>query len=363
MYKPLLTLLLTFIVLNVQAQDQPAIPPADSTLGAPSYRGWYLSGHTPMGAGGFYGGAASFGLAAERVGYGITDRLMVGAGLRLPFANVFSSDSDFEVEFSPFVRYYVWQNKQWRMFGELGLNTSYSGSFDLSNYYGAVGVERALAPGVFATATLEHARGRRGFSTTSLDLGFSTLISQLQPLGLSTTFNRGTWVIGESWGRLHHTSLNFGSRENRSFGVDLRPNVGYFLSKSILLEGTLFGSWNRSNFNWTREEQEVTTQEVGVGLNAKYFILPEARFSPYLDAGMWVSKSRFIVEQGVNAQNATSDSRNYSGAIGAFYRLNNSLLLDLNVGFNHRRETSDNQPARNSNHGTITVGTKFAIGN
>ena len=341
-----------------------------TTTSPPSTRGWYLSTQSELALTGTFGDQAQGGLLelyATRIGYGVTDNLLIGA--QIGVFGVFGGDGGggfgAVVNVAPFLRYYLAMPAQrTRLFMEigLGLNESQLIYFDGESprYHAALGLERRLTRGVYATAFLAYNGLEAGESEVSLSLGFNNFLRQLNFYDGQIGFSKGQFVLDNSWGVI---SLGGGSRfkdiqENRQRTVDLTPNLGYFITNRLLAEATL--TYERRSRKTVFEDDsfdERLEERGGAEVGLRYLLSPASRAVPYLAVSSSYSARRSAfggTSEPINSDSFfRSSAVSFTGAGGVLYRLRNQLLLDTNLSY---RATSTSLSDGNARSGDIRIG-------
>ena len=316
---------------------------------SPSTRGWYLSTQTALALTGTFGEVepgATLELYTTRIGYGLTESLLIGAQVGLlGIADGDSGGSGAAINFAPFVRYYTTVGTpRLKVFFEagLGLNEAryvYSDG-DAPKFHAALGLEQQLTRGVHATALLAFNGLGAGVNEVSLSLGFNNFLRQLSFYDSRLGFQKGQFLLDSSWGVL---SRGGGSKfseikENTFHQIQLTPSLGYFLTSRLIAEATL--TYERSGRKSVFEDDsfdERLAESAGLDLGVRYLLSRSTRVAPYLALrGGYTSRRSAFGSTGDPIESdsfSTTSVTSVKGIVGAFYRLKNHLLLDAGLSY------------------------------
>ncbi|NJC25963.1 outer membrane beta-barrel protein [Neolewinella antarctica] len=307
----------------------------DTTVSRPSVSGLYLSLDSELNTN-VYESFVDGGLQTARLGYGITNRVMVGARISSRF-NYFSGDANFEANESfLFARYYFLLRQRTRMFAEVGIGTDKVFGERLTTYNLAVGLERQLAPGIVATGLLLYNRIESVQYVFDLTFGFATYLNQLSTLDREAGFERGTFILNQNWGTISSTQqiVDPQTISQQFLVINFNPRVGYFVSDHLLAEVGI-----SANFSQDKNDSRVpisvhyTGKSIGGSAGLRYLPFPRARFAPYIggEFGFEATEETDGDIFGRGSSTKSTFSTNYVAAsLGVMHRLSKHLSIDLN---------------------------------
>lgn len=305
---------------------------------------------------------------AARVGYGITDRIMVGARINsrigfTAYGNDFNANGSFL-----FARYYFLLRQRTRLFAEVGVGSTKVLRDRLVTYNLAAGLEYQLTPGIVATGLLAYNGAGSQQNTVELTFGFAAYLNQLSQLRRGIGFERGTIVLNQNWGTLLFSDTDSPLLfVERSVSFDFNPRAGYFVSDHLMLEAGLSASHNRRKFNFDPFlDTNDTRTAVGVSAGLRYLPFPEAKFSPYVggEVGYEVGNRDSIFDtQGSSGGSDVNFSTNYVAAsLGVMHRLSDHLSIDLNAQYSSSQyDDSESAPFSRFNGVRLSLGLKALL--
>ncbi|MEM9931198.1 MAG: outer membrane beta-barrel protein [Bacteroidota bacterium] len=273
-----------------------------------------------------------------------TNRLLVGANVSI-FAIPEQEfiPSQFNVGLRPFARYYFpgGEKRSISYFGEVGFGTCslFDGSGFETDFHFGGGVEKALFPGVVATALLRYDANASGLNFTRLNLGLHILLGQLENTENGISLEKGTFtadadIAGFSFGRMER-----GGSTDQFGSLSISPTAGYFLLDQLMVEIQTGIAYSRLSRNINRNTLNQTTT-ANFALNLRYYPKTFGKLLPYATAGIGLTSFNTRVTTDLFGEDRTSFTTDmWQGGLGATLFLSPQLALDGTVLY--QRTTSE----------------------
>ena len=310
---------------------------------------WYLSGNTQLAYNSTKSGDDTFsqqtegvGFSSFRSGYFITNRLLLGT--RTEYASRSNDPNQFggarnSLVFQPFVRYYFLDAgaKPISFFGELGFGTIGFGEgygFETDFHLG-LGAERALAPGVLATANLNYDANADGINYTNLVIGLNVLSGQLAGIGRTASVEAGTFSAAGQLLNAAYGRNSSGGLTDADLRINVSPQVGYFLLDGLLVEAAVDFTYSDVSSERNLGFSPLTNfrlYDLRAGVQARYYVLQRGRLLPFVSAGIGYTRLQQETEQQGSSQVEIYRPFWKLGA-GASYFLSPQLAIDLTASY------------------------------
>lgn len=216
---------------------------------------------------------------SSRVGYFLTNRLMLGA--ELYFGSKITNGVDESNYFlNPFVRYYVTDRPggEINFFAQLGFGTigdfGFGSNYETNLHLG-VGAEVRLTGDVAASALLRYNANAWGLNYTEFELRLNTFLGGGLGSSVGPALVRGSIMINPSIGRilLGHR----GRDETLNLITDLNVSGGYFLHDRLVVEAGL--TINTDQISSAGQFKHIETSSF---IGARYLPTLAFRLRPYL---------------------------------------------------------------------------------
>lgn len=148
---------------------------------------------------------------------------------------------------------------------------------------------------------------------------------------------KGNWMVGGS-GSFYSTNLKDQNTDSKTIGLELRPNVGYFLADKFAMGVSPL-------FAYGKPEGNSPVTSYGVGLYTRYYLLnPEKTFNILTHVGYNYSKS----------SNSDSKGTSLDLRVGPAIYFNSSVALEMTLNYNSSKQSS-------TTYNIISVGLGFQI--
>lgn len=310
MMKHILLLVTTLFTLSLSAQYEKG--------------NWYLNANSSLGSdpNSFYGSSEYDNIGGGRF---MADRWLVGGNL----SGSSTLFTDFSVE--AYSRYYFpTKNVNLNFFAQLSAAIGSVGRSAV-NITPAVGLEYQLAPGVLANASLGYEFGDSD-NSLGFNLGLATVLSDRYSTA-ARSLRRGTFLLG---GQVADLTLTRVASDKFSIFGSANFSLGYFLTDRFLISAAIdYGAGNIKLSRLTSETVTTYTDFSG-SLSARYLLLKDKRFLPYVGAGIGYENYDISrVNGNGDVQNEFQEEITYGSLQGGlFYHLNDRTLIDLNLGIN-----------------------------
>lgn len=170
-------------------------------------------------------------------------------------------------------------------------------------------------------------------------------------LNLNAQITKGNWLVGGngSFGSSTATSKdNSGNEiESKATGLQLNPNIGYFLTNKFVagfdLSVDFANSQGQNNSNWS----------IGLGPFVRYYFLDnDKRINIF-------GETNFIYGTGLSATNKDRNSTRFGFSAGSVLFFNSSVGLELSLNYTDTKSKSDR--SSDTNFKNLFVGLGFQI--
>jgi len=286
-------------------------------------------------------GESSWRARSSRIGYFVTNRLMVGTDLYVGTETTDGQDRG-SYFLDPFVRYYVTNRpgKKVNYFAQLGFGTfgEYGfGSNYETNFHLGAGAEVRLSDDVAASALLRYNAQASGLNYTELEIQLNAFIGGGLGKSAGPALVQGSLMIDPAIG-----SIQLGHRgrdEILNLITDLNVRGGYFLHDHWMVEAGFSVNTNQYSSGESfggRLENEFSELEANALIGARFFPAGSSRLRPYLlgrtnfSLNEQIRTPSFGSAAGLETRNTQSRLHLQAGA-GALLSLSNHLALDAEV--------------------------------
>ncbi len=148
---------------------------------------------------------------------------------------------------------------------------------------------------------------------------------------------KGNWMVGGS-GSFYSANLKDQNTDSKTIGLELRPNVGYFLADKFTIGiSPLFG--------YGKPEKNSSVINYGIGLYTRYYLLdPEKTVNILTHVGYSYSRSN----------NSEYKSTSLDLRAGPAIYFNSSVALEMTLNYNSNKQSS-------TTYNILSIGLGFQI--
>lgn len=288
--------------------------------------------------------AVTWRARSSRIGYFLTNRLMLGSDLYVG-TKISESFRESNYYLAPFVRYYVTNEpgKKVNLFAQLGFGTigeyGFGRNFE-TNFHLGVGAEARLADDIAATALLRYKAEASGLNYTELEFRINAFVGGGLGKTAGLALAKGSLMLDPAIG-----SIQLGHRgrdETLNLITELNVSGGYFLRDRVMAEAGFSLNTDRYTSNsgldrrfFIRESEQLAVTAI---IGARYFIVGTSRLRPYL-----LGRTNFnLAEQiripasgGVTGdeRTTTNSTLHLQAGAGTLFSLSSHLALDAEVNY------------------------------
>jgi len=286
-------------------------------------------------------GGVTWRARSSRIGYFITNRLLVGTDLYVGTKS-FDGWDESNYFLDPFVRYYVTDRpgKKINFFAQLGFGTvgdyGFGSNYETNFHFGG-GAETRLAGDVAASALLRYNAQASGLNYTELELRLNALIGGGSGKSAGRALVRGSIMIDPAIGNI--LIGHRGRDETLNLIADLNVSGGYFLHDRWMVEAGISVNTDRfisdnnfqRRFNSNSDELRITAM-----IGGRFFPALISRLRPYLLARSRFShiKQSSTLSFGGNAGQEIIDTQSalhLQAGAGTLLSLSSHVALDAEV--------------------------------
>lgn len=311
-----------------------------SAAPAPTFFSVGTPGTNPIFTGADTGSAVTWRARSSRIGYFLSNRLMLGTDLYVG-TKAFDGRDESNYFLDPFVRYYVTNRPGQKVnyFAQLGFGTfgDYGfGSNYETNFHIGAGAEVRLTDDVAASALLRYNAQASGLNYTELEFQLNAFIGGGLSKSANSALMKGSIMIDPAIG-----SIQLGHRgrdETFNLIADLNVSGGYFFHDHWMVEAgfTLSSDQYRSNNTFDLRGGNTNDLQASAMIGGRFFPTGASRLRPYL-----LGRTHFRLNEqsqthsfgGTTGSEIASTQRalHLKAGAGALFSLSSHLALDAEV--------------------------------
>ncbi|NJB85924.1 hypothetical protein GGR26_001692 [Lewinella marina] len=218
-------------------------------------------------------------------GIAVRDQVAVGGSYRADFSFGENGNGVDHLMLCPWARGYLYNEPNLQVYGQLQTGIVYdSDEFDaFSTVIASAGVHVPIGPTIRFTPNISYAiqdgNNRVGIGA-NVEYHFTDFATEDREIDHSEKYTEGGLIVGAQ-------AVNFGFADN-SFISTIRIGGHYFPSDRWSVGGDLGLSYDRTTFDSggsSGSKSSFSTTDINLGVNTRYYVAPERRFSGYGEAG------------------------------------------------------------------------------
>ncbi len=321
-------------------------------------------------------GSASLSAFTQQTGVFVTDRLLVG-GIFEAFANDSPDRSwtdNASLAVGAFGRYYLplSDQKKLRAFGEVAigsLGVGTDGFFTGGLFFLGAGLEKNLGGGTVATGSLRYVVNNDESNDMILDLRLNAILSGMDADAARPALSAKAITAESQFGELAFRRFGRDSGSGLFTSLRLNPTIGYFLTSRVHLIGDLVLSHSSVLFSDSdRSGSDFSIRSLSASLEARYYLLDQASFLPYVSAALSYTTFRSKVSFDTSSIEQDINQGIFRLGGGLLYFLTPSVALDVAAFYSGSdTEVEVDQPdflptaSLTNNSLDLTVGVQFFL--